>query len=53
MREKPWAVVPLLDEAEATQWFATRSEAEAAAGAGYDIQYRPGRKPKVQKSDPA
>lgn len=49
MREKPWAVVPLLDEAEETQWYATRSEAEENAGPGYDIQYRPGRKAKVQR----
>jgi hypothetical protein len=49
MREKQWAVVPLLDDTAPTLWFSTRTEAEdMASGKPYSIQYRPGRKPKVK-----
>ena len=50
MREKPWAVVPLLDEAAATEWFATEVEAlKYAIGKPVDIQYRPGRGKRLTK----
>lgn len=63
MRDKPYAAIPLIDEAKVTIWYATATDAEFDIGGvdyagkpvskdpseGYSIQYRPGRKPKVKK----
>lgn len=51
MRDKPWAVIDVLDDTAATEWFATQTEAEVyAMGKPVVIQYRPGRKGKVKKN---
>lgn len=51
MRDKPWAVIDLLDEKAGTEWFETEIEAiTASIGRSVTIQYRPGRKAKVKRS---
>lgn len=53
MRDKPWAVIDLMDPDAATVWYATEGEAIVKTfGRAVSIQYRPGRKAKVKK-DPA
>lgn len=50
MRDKPWAVIDLLDDTAETKWYATEIEAAIAhKGEAVTIQYRPGRKGKVKK----
>lgn len=51
MRDKPWAVIDLLDDTAATEWFETETDAiKASIGRSVTIQYRPGRKAKVKRS---
>lgn len=53
MRDKPYAMVPLLDPNGQTYWYATDDEALTATdrdpNESYTLQYRPGRKAKVKK----
>jgi hypothetical protein len=50
MREKPWAVIDLLDPDKEIKWYATSGEATIAhINDAVDIQYRPGRKGKAKK----
>lgn len=52
MREKPWAVIDLLDPNAATCWHETEVEAIIHhRGEAVSVQYRPGRKAKVKKKD--
>lgn len=50
MREKPWAVIDLLDSTKEIKWYTTDIEAAIAhEGEAVSIQYRPGRKAKVKR----
>lgn len=51
MRDKPWAMIDLLDDGRETEWFETEVAAiKASIGRSVTIQYRPGRKAKVRRS---
>lgn len=51
MREKPWAVVNLLNPDAEIMWYTSEMDAALAhRGEAVDIQYRPGRKGKVKKN---